>query len=140
MLDAMMRVQVTKCVVLLLAWALLGGCESVRQQNYTVRSPDGTIALTVTPREQPPTYSVTIDGKPLIANSSLGLRFGDGRVLGEQVYVTQAIQRSNDSTWENRLGKRRQVRDRYNELHLMLHDYGRKFELVFRAYDDGVAF
>jgi alpha-glucosidase len=105
-------------------------------------SPDGTIKVNVA-AEGRLSYVVKIDDKPLIVESALGLRLRDGAVLGRDVELLGEESRANDSTWENRLGKRRTVRDRYNELRLILREKSEPphtFEVVFRAYDDGVAF
>jgi alpha-glucosidase len=59
------------------------------------------------------------------------------------VQVLSSKRRTNDSTWENPWGKRRRVRDEYNELHLVLGEKsrpGRMFEVVFRAFNDGIGF
>ncbi len=49
--------------------------------------------------------------------------------------------KSNDSTWENPFGARRTVPDHYNEMTVSLREKkapGRRVDLVFRAYDEGV--
>jgi alpha-glucosidase len=48
-----------------------------------------------------------------------------------------------DTSYELVIGKTRQARDRYRELHVSMKESvapHRRLELVFRAYDDGVAF
>jgi alpha-glucosidase len=50
---------------------------------------------------------------------------------------------SEDTTWENPLGKRRIVRNHYRELSLLLREKSAKertFQIHFRVFDDGVAF
>ena len=46
-----------------------------------VRSPDGKIAIT-THTDAPLGYSVTVDGKPLLVRSRLGLELADHLELG----------------------------------------------------------
>jgi len=75
--------------------------------------------------------------------SKLGLKLRDGTTLGQKVELVNATHQSHDSTWENPLGKRRLVRDHYNQLNLLLREKsaeGRTFEVVFRASNDGAAF
>ncbi len=109
---------------------------------HIVRSPDETIEVSVTPGS-PLTYSVSVDGQPIVVGARLGLKLRDGTTLGRHVELVSATHQSHDSTWENRLGKRRFVRDHHNQLILLLSERsvdGRTFEVVLRAANDGVAF
>jgi alpha-glucosidase len=133
------------CAVLLtaLALALLCSCRTPNEPgDRTVRSPDGSIAVHVE-AHRALAYSVEIDGRRVLNQSRLGLRFSQpaGETLGADTELITAFGRSEDHTWENRFGKRRHVRDHFNELCLALREKsGRTFEVIFRAYDDGVAF
>ena len=107
-----------------------------------LRSPDGTIEVAIS-SAGPLTYTVRVDGQPVLATSKLGLALRGGTTFGSDVELVNATHQTNDATWENPLGKRRKVRDHHNQLHLLVRERsagGRTFELVFRAYDDGVAF
>jgi alpha-glucosidase len=104
-----------------------------------VRSPDGKIALTIH-TDAPLGYSITVDGKPALARSRLGLELADNVKLGEKPAVQSEDRKSSDTHWVNEFGKNRDVRDHYNELTLMLKDGDRAFGVVARAYDDGAAF
>ena len=104
-----------------------------------VRSPDGKIAITIH-TDAPLGYSITVDGKPALARSRLGLELADNVKLGEKPVVQSEERKSADTHWENQFGKNRDVRDHYNELNLTLKDGDRIFGVVARAYDDGVAF
>ncbi len=107
-----------------------------------VQSPDGTIEATFHV-DGPLTYSVTVDGQPIIEDARLGLKLHDGVTLGADVELTSSSSRSEDSIWEHPFGKRRLVHDQYRELTLLLAERSAKdrtFQLVVRAFDDGVAF
>ena len=104
-----------------------------------VRSPDGKIAITIH-TDAPLGYSVTVDGKPLLVRSRLGLDLADNVKLGEKPVVESEARRSADNRWEYKFGKNRYVRDRYKELSLTLKEGGIAFGVVARAYNDGVAF
>ena len=104
-----------------------------------VRSPDGKIAITIH-AVGPLGYSITVDGKPLLLRSRLGLELADNVNLGEKSVVQSEERKSADNHWENKFGKNRDVRDNYNELNLTLKEGDRTFCVVARAYDDGVAF
>ena len=105
-------------------------------------SPDGSIVVLVN-ASGPLGYRVTIDGRQVLNESRLGLRLRDVGVLGENVAQVAVARTESDSKWVNPLGKRREVRDHYRELTVDLReigDGGLPFSVVFRAYDDGVAF
>ena len=116
------------------------GRNDVAGGKVSVKSPDRTIELTIHGNGAL-TYSVTVDGKALLANSSLGLKFKDGVTLGAHVRLAKVERNQSDTTWENRTGKRRTVHDRHNELRVFcVEQSGRPFEIVVRAFDDGIGF
>lgn len=107
-----------------------------------LRSPDGRIAVTVGAKGAL-TYRIAVDGIAVLGESRLGLRLRDGSELGRDVSVVAAKRSSSDTTWENPLGKRRTVRDHHEELTVTLRENsaaGRTFDVVFRAFDDGIGF
>ena len=107
-----------------------------------MRSPDGTIEVSIAVTG-PLTYSVRVDGQTVIVPSKLGLKLQNGTQFGQKVELVKATHQSTDTTWENPLGKRRVVRDQHNQLHLLLREQsaeGQTFEVVFRVFNDGVAF
>jgi alpha-glucosidase len=104
-----------------------------------VRSPDGKIAITIH-TDAPLGYSITVDGKPVLLRSRLGLELTDKLSLGENPVLEGEERKSSDAHWENPFGKNRDVRDHYNELCLTLKESDRTFGVAARAYDDGVAF
>jgi alpha-glucosidase len=127
---------------------VIAGCTVAKPQKLSsddrllLHSPDGKIQVAVTAKGWL-SYAVSVDGQPIIRESKLGLQLSHGEKLGQDVELLQAERHAVDSVWENPWGKRRHVRDRHNELRLVLREQsgaGRKFEVVFRAFDDGVAF
>src|SRR5208283_5449754 len=102
-----------------------------------VHSPDGKIAVTIH-TDGPLGYSITVDGKPLLLRSRLGLELAGDVKLGEKSVVQSEKRNSADHRWVNEWGKNRNVRDHYNELTLTLKEGDRTFGVVARAYDDGV--
>lgn len=107
----------------------------------TVTSPSGELALefsTASGLE----YRVEGIGRELVSNSEIRVQLADDVVLGTQVEVVKVTRSSGDSTWNPVVpGRRAEIRDHYNEVVLECVEGGsRKFSLVARAYDDGVAF
>ena len=124
--------------------ALVYGGAQRESDALSLRSPDGRIEVTLAGRGRL-TYAVQIDRQPVLQPSRLGLDFSDGFSLGLNVQTAKVQRRSVNAMWENRWGKRREVNDRYNELRLTLRENagagpGGNFEVIFRAFDDGIAF
>jgi alpha-glucosidase len=88
-------------------------------------------------------YSVDFRGQSVLLDSPFGLELRESPPLGVGVSIERVETRSVDQEWRRVWGKRTRVVDRYNEmtLHLVESEAPRRqVELVFRAYDDGVAF
>ncbi len=119
---------------ILLVLALVAACSSLAAKEYALVSPDGHLSVTVDAGKTL-TYSIQRDGLLLIKPSCLQLTLSDGRLWGPDARFTKAVTRTVDSTVEAPLFKRAAVRDHFNELALQAKD----FRLVFRAYDDGIA-
>ena len=114
----------------------------VTRGGTTLRSPDGRLEVGVNAGKTLG-YTVRMDKEVLVHESGLGLQLRDGVDLGRDVKVALAEHRQADTTWENPWGKRRQVRDQFNEMRIVLRERrpeGHAFEVIFRAYNDGVAF
>lgn len=88
-------------------------------------------------------YRVQRDGKPVIADSQLGLRLRNGPQLLAG-FALQGQQASTfDETWQQPWGERRFIRNHYNELRTQFVERQRdrrRMDVVFRVYDDGLGF
>ena len=104
-------------------------------KTHSLASPDGRLVIRVSTGDAV-TYSVSRDGVTLVAPSEISLTLGDGTVLGGPARLQKVLRTGVDRTLESVLYKRRTVRDRYNAMTLRFKD----FELVLRAYDEGVAY
>jgi len=127
---------------LLLALALPGFAHA--EQVAQATSPDGRIVVQLDLNgEGRLAYRVLRDGQPVIADSRLGFIFRNGRQILRGLQLDKKTTRSGDDTWEQPWGERRYVRDHYNELRASFvekdHDQ-RRFDMVFRVFDDGVGF
>ena len=120
-------------------------------EAMTVASPDGNLVVSLALKALPQPYlqgerayySVSFQGKPVLLDSPLGLDIFGARPLDTDFEVIATDRQAADSTWENAFGARRQVRDHYNQLTVSLRETkapGRRVDLVFRAFDEGVAF
>ncbi len=111
-----------------------------------LRSPNGRIAVQfsladVEGLHQAPVYTVLHEGKELIGDSRLGLDLGGSKHdLIEEFTLLGVERRSNDTTWRPVIGERSEIRDHYNEMLVRLAKDDQRLNIVFRAYDEGVAF
>ena len=118
----------------LLVLALAAVCSLAAAKDYTVTSPDGHLSVKIDAGKTL-TYSIERDGLLLIKPSCLQLTLDNGKQWGPAAQVKKAVTRTVDTTVDAPLFKRSQVRDHFNELVLQTKEYS----LVFRAYDDGIA-
>ncbi|HET7839993.1 MAG TPA: glycoside hydrolase family 97 protein, partial [Terriglobia bacterium] len=119
------------------------------REPLELKSPDGKISVTFELKESPylpgvrATYRVAYEGKEILADSPLGLDFKDSSALDRDFELVGENRESHDSTWENPFGARRNVRDHFNQLKISLCERQaprREMDLIFRAYDEGIAF
>jgi len=117
----------------------------------TVTSPDGNIEISfqLKANSQPylsgerAYYRVSYKGQQILADSPLGLDFKDAKALDQDFAIVGSDLQSQESTWDNPLGAKRKVPDHYNQLTVSLrerHAPSRRLDLIFRAYNEGVAF
>jgi alpha-glucosidase len=134
-----MNKKLALCVVLL---GVLSAGPVFGEGFYLVFSPDGKIKAQFTANDSL-TYSVWCDDKPIIVDSPLTLEFEEEPPLGPGLTVRTHRRYSKDESWKPVYGQHSEIADNYNELRLALRDSGppkRLLRLVFRAYNDGVAF
>jgi len=87
-------------------------------------------------------YRVSSSHEAVVAASNLGVRMKGGLELGRNCEVVGTRSVAIDSSFEQYPGKRRHVIDRATETTLTMRERGakpREWQLVVRAYDDGVA-
>lgn len=109
-----------------------------------IASPDARIAVEVTTdNDGRASYAVSRDGRPVVAPSRLGMMFTDTRKFERNLAIVDQRTRSHDERWELPWGERRHMRDHHNELRVTLAETSgtkRRFDVVFRVFDDGVGF
>jgi len=125
-----------KCVALLCAACVWLSTASLGK-DYEVFSPHEALRLKVTVNDRIQ-YSVSHKSKLLIEPSAISLRLGDGIVLGVNPQVRRVRRRQVDEKiFPPVRVKNRVIHDRFNEMSMKFEG---GFELVFRVYDDGVAY
>lgn len=108
----------------------------------TASSPDRRIRLAFCLDEEgAPKYSVTVDGRPALEDSALGLRLVLFPALEKGFKIAKTVRRSFDETWEQVWGEERFIRNHYNEMKIELaedNDFGRELFVYFRVFNDGI--
>ena len=121
------------CVAVLLAAVPLG---AEAQRVEELKDPSGKIKIAVTIDERV-TYSVTHGDDLLIDASPVSMTLTDGTVWGEKPHLRKVKRRSENQTIYPPVYKKKSIEDRYNE---MICSFRGGYDLVFRAYPDGVAY
>ncbi len=106
-------------------------------------SPDERNVVTVGVLDGALVYALERDGRKLLLPSRLGFEFRDAAPLYEGLEITGSERHASDEVWEQPWGEMARVRDLHNELRVTVvetGDPGRQFVVVFRAFDDGIAF
>ena len=101
-----------------------------------LKSPDGRIELKVDLSSKI-YYSVNFGGVALLKPSPLALELGDGTILGANPGLKDSQQREQRGEIQLPWGKNKVLADVYNEIELR---FAGDFSVVFRAYNDGVAY
>ncbi|TRZ88265.1 glycoside hydrolase family 97 protein, partial [bacterium] len=124
-------------VVLGMAFIVLTG-SLLQAKVYTLYSPDKRIEVTVSVTDRV-LYSVIWDTKKLLEPSAVSMTINDNVVLGKGLLKVEfAEQRSADEKILPPVKEKRAViTDRWNEITLRFRG---NYRLVFRAYDDAVAY
>jgi alpha-glucosidase len=117
-----------------LLWASLGLTMSA--QPIEISSPDSSIRIEVQLTDRI-YYRVVVDEQPVMWYSPLSMTLIGGRVLGQAPKLVSQRTRSVRATIEPVWGIRSEIKDHYEELTLA---FDNKFSVIFRAYDQGVAY
>ena len=118
-----------------LAAILIAASAFAASKTYDLRSPDGKLSVSVEAGEGI-SYSLTHDGDLLLDKTVISMATAGGEVFGGIQPVRKVTRRSVSQTIPTVLYKKAEVKDEFNEMTLKF----KRFSLVFRAYDDGMAY
>jgi alpha-glucosidase len=107
--------------------------------EYVLVSPGGKSRVVVTVNgDAGITATCFYLDKEMTALGPIGIDTGDGKNFGKAAKVRKVNRRSVDEVIVPAVAqKRRQIPDRFNEMEILFRE---PFRLVFRAYDDGIAY
>ncbi|WP_298223592.1 glycoside hydrolase family 97 protein [Flavobacterium sp.] len=109
----------------------------------SVQSPSKAITLDFKLGESgKPTYSVTYKNQPVILQSDLGVVMKNLGDLATNFTVEGSKITAFSENWKPVLGEQSSIKNQYNELTVSLIQAktGRKINIIFRAFDEGIAF
>ena len=112
-------------------------------QAQTVSSPSGKIVLNFKlSASSQPTYAVNYKAKSVVVTSDLGIKLKDKPALDANFEIQSSKNSTFNESWKPVLGEQASIVNHYNELVVGLIQKGTnvKVNLVFRAFDEGVAF
>lgn len=125
------------------------GTTTLSAENVeTVYSPDGKVKLSFSLSEEGrPQYSVDCGELPAVLTSGMGFELvGKSDDLKSHLdrdfEITGTSRGDCDETWSPVWGEETSIRNHYNEfvVSLMQRQTGRRMDIRFRVYDDGVGF
>lgn len=123
--------------LILLSLSLVSSAKDVK-----VTSPDGSLTVTVGVDDGKAWYQVMRGNEAVINRSELGFVLKNGD-LKDNFKMGEVTRASLDETWNQPWGEDARVRNHYNEMIVRLQEKSgmkRYIKVVFRAFDDGVAF
>lgn len=111
--------------------------------GQTVHSPSQAVEMqfSITPAGQP-SYQVLYKGQAVIKPSNLGLELKNAEPLLAGFTIQSTEETTVNETWKPVLGEDSEIKNHYHQLtvHLLQTQTNRKLNLVFKVYDEGVAF
>lgn len=108
-----------------------------------VHSPSKNITLDFSLNTQgQPVYQVSYKGKTIVKPSKMGISLKDQTALTANFAITKTEQSTVDESWNPVLGEEKSIRNHYNQATFQLtqKETNRQLTIVFKVYDEGVAF
>lgn len=125
-----------KIKTLVLSVMLLLSANLFAQKQFTLQSPDKDITIKVNVGDNL-TYSVTHNGTVVLAESAIAMKLDNGTVLGEKpILKSEKTIESTEKIAAN-FYKRNEIDNHYCQMTLAFKG---NYSVVFRAYNDGVAY
>jgi len=121
---------------LIIALSLAISTFAANAKTYTLQSPDKKIGVTIEMTDKI-CWSVMHGQEVMLAPSELALTLNTGEVLGKKPQVMKAVHQTVDAKINALFYKKKEIANQYNQLTITFKG---NWGLVFRAYNDGVAY
>ena len=106
------------------------------QKNYTLNSLNGKVKITVSIQNDIQ-YSVMSENDNMISPSVISMTLDDGKTFGKNPHLKKHSVKEINETIPAVVYKKKQISNHCNEA---VFEFKENFNLIFRAYDDGVAY
>ena len=116
---------------------------TLMMHSQSVLSPSKKIALNFKlTADGVPTYSVSYNNKAVILESQLGVKLKSTTDLASAFSIDSVKNTAFNENWKPVLGEKSSINNHYNELTVSLNqaNTNRKINIIFKAFDEGVAF
>ncbi len=131
--------QLMQCI--LFVFLCLTSCANEKQKTE-ISSPDGSIQVKVGVEDGKVYYTVNKGDKSILDKSFLGFILKDSE-LNKNLDITDVRNSSFSETWNQVWGEESTVNNTYNQIEVGITEKDglkRKFNIVFRVFNDGVGF
>lgn len=123
-------------VKVLIVLLLMGSMSLMAQKSYQLQSPDRKLKAVVEVGDDI-RFSLTHDGTEVLAASPVSMTLQNNVVLGANPKIAKVLKASVDKMISSPFYKKTEVKDLYTEMTIFFKgNYG----LIFRLYDDGMAY
>ena len=112
-------------------------------KSQTIQSPSKNISLNFQlSQDGKPNYSVLYKNKSIVKESNLGLNLKNLPALNIDFFIENQETKSVDESWKPVLGEQAIIQNKYNQItyFLVQKSSNRKLNIVFKVYNEGVAF
>ena len=115
---------------------------SMLMNAQSVTSPSKNLVLDFKLSAGKPVYSVQYKNQAVILESQLGVKLKETTDLASDFVVSDTKNTSVNETWKPVLGEQSEIANHYNQMtvSLLQSKTGRKINIVFRVFEEGVAF
>jgi len=113
------------------------------EESVIIKSPNNDIGIEFLLLNGAPHYRVFNSADEIISSSKLGFRFKEQNSLLTNFTLVSSSKKLIDKNWQKLWGQSKNVRNHYRELIINLQETSvlhRKMNIVFRVFDEGVAF
>lgn len=127
-----------KTIITLLLFCFFNG---IFAQNIESPSKEIEVVFSLS-KEGEPTYKVNYKGKTIVLHSKMGMSLKNAVALTKNFNLINTESKTVNETWEPVLGEESIITNHYNETRFYLNqkDTNNKLNIVFKVYDEGVAF
>jgi alpha-glucosidase len=144
---SMLRKLIAPVAAVIACSSTLAATASAADESARLASPDGRVRIEVVVHSGIPNYRVTFNGRDVILDSPLRVDLADGTTLGANCTIDGELSTDIREEYRQFPGKRSHIVNRCSETAISFSEHSRdaakpahRWQLIVRAYDDGVAF